>query len=119
MGVNRSIVTMKAGRFGNNEGRMATRKTKSAWDALMQCLGLMIFALMSLTCLSVGASADGDIDNIADDSTFISRNDEYNPLENRDEDFVKPTKFSTCDPDEPVLTSTCKDLSYCCSKLSF
>ena len=47
MGVNRSIVTMKAGRFGNNEGRMATRKTKSAWDALMQCLGLMIFALMS------------------------------------------------------------------------
>ena len=27
-----------------------------------------------LTCLSVGASADGDIDNIADDSTFISRN---------------------------------------------
>ena len=47
MGVKRSIVTMKAGRFGNNEGRRTTMKTKSAWDALMQCLGLMTFALMS------------------------------------------------------------------------
>ena len=27
-----------------------------------------------LRCLTIGASADGDIDNIAEDNTFISRN---------------------------------------------